>query len=240
MVKSIKIFLLFLLVSSCKQKEITLISDDKVQVMPFIADTVNNLLKTSDCYPVEVTKKGYCNTTDTSISTHYFRKNSVSLSSSRDTSKLYDFFSPYFAYAYLQKDSISIILQRNNNGNNSNNLIFQISKSNKNTFSIQYLILDSDDSMIKLFTHKSELILDKENYIIGDTIRGRMLYQGVFKQSNGWLKQITYFKCVVGKSTNPLDYLDTYPPCEGIVTEVGFGKSRNIIAPKLQVKHKKK
>jgi hypothetical protein len=74
------------------------------------------------------------------------------------------------------------------------------------------------------------LISSWANYNVGDSVSGYALYQGVEpKMQERWMKTKVYFKCVIGSSPNPKDYINTYPKCEGLLTECGFGKSRNIV-----------
>lgn len=248
MVKLKSMFIIILIYCSCNEKEITLISSNKVRIVPSVSHIVDSLLSKQDCYAIEVTNDGYCRTTDASVATHYFHNNSITLSF-RDTSEVYSVYFPFFAYAYKKNDSLNIILQQDNR-------IFHILKSRNNTFSIDYFLLypkrDTikkgksliDESIhllegtVKVTTHKSELILDKNSYSVGDTIRGYIFYQGFL--NGDWEKDMISFRCVVGKSSDPLDYVATYPRCEGIVNEIGLGKSRNIMAPPLKDKPQQK
>jgi hypothetical protein len=76
------------------------------------------------------------------------------------------------------------------------------------------LLFTNSKGYNKYLTQKSKLVLDKINYNVGDTLYGYTLYQGLEKKDRMLRNKLEYcFKCVVGKSSNPLDYVDTYEKC---------------------------
>ncbi len=50
---------------------------------------------------------------------------------------------------------------------------------------------------------------------LGDTIYGYVTYQGLEQsKKKHWAKLNIYFKCLLGVSRNPNDYIDTYERCD--------------------------
>jgi hypothetical protein len=147
---------------------------------------------------------------------------------SLDTSNRILIFEPWFAYAYKEKNkSIKIQIHNGLSTNLYRKLDIKFKKDSVWCL-LRNIKLGKDSFYFK--THRCSLFLDKEQYEIGDTISGILHYQGLeWKYKNNWIKFKTYFRCIVGSSSNPLDYINTYPKCEGLLDEAGFGKKRNII-----------
>jgi hypothetical protein len=226
--------ILSLLYSSCLL-DIDFKNNGAVTIKKVIRNKVDSILHDQECLPINVSNKGYCTHTDCSLASNYFTTNAL-CSIYKDTSSTIDINEARFAFAY--KDSVDkklyIQINRGHNGNNIMKLGLVVERG---SFKSNLTINEEEKTAYSFMTEKCDLILDKPNYQIGDTLRGITFYQGLeWEHKINWWKYKIYFKCIVGQSNSPLDYIETYPKCEGLVNELGFGKSRNIIAPKLEKK----
>jgi hypothetical protein len=234
-------FVLFMVIFfyECKNvKTIKYQDTGKIKISTTLKHNVDSLLHNSDCLAIRISKDGFCCTTDASVSTHFLYPNSVTYSHTDTSRNVVLSFYPYFAFAYLNKrtQSVCIVLQNSNSGDNARgvNSIFNIEKKIDADFSIAYTNEFRSQyqkrETIKYRAQVSEVVLDKTSYEVGDTIRGYMYYKGLDQRINKrWEVYKIWFRCVIGTSSDPKDYIDTYPKCSTIVNEVGFGKRRNII-----------
>jgi hypothetical protein len=227
---------------NCKEKNNIKYQDiGKTKIDASVKHTIDSMLLNKDCLAIKISDDGFCCTTDASVSTHFLSPNTITISY-KDTSNLVVSYVPFFAFAYNDKENTktSIVLQESSNGDSkiSANRIFTISNSIKQHCTIDYILDVRNLTKRDTFSYRAqeyELILDKPTYAIGDTVRGYMFYKGLDqKVQKRWEKYMVSFRCIVGTSDNPKDYIDSYPKCSGIVNEVGLGKSRNIIAPPIK------
>jgi hypothetical protein len=229
--KIIYILLFSLSLISCGKHTLpTTIEGGKTEINPNMSKMVDEKLKSIDCFPFELNEFGSFIFTDSSGATNYFLPNALS-EKYKDTSdtEILSLRSNYFAYAYRKKNVLNIVLHRAQA--NTLTTVIEISQYEDGSFTSEYLYIN-DKKRVSIFQPlRYELILDKANYNVGDTVSGYTLYQGVEpKMQERWMKTKVYFKCVVGSSSNPKDYINTYPKCEGLLTECcGLGKSRNIV-----------
>jgi hypothetical protein len=218
-------FIIILISSSCENTDtIRYNHKGKVDIDKNITFKVEKLLSELDCDALHLELDGCFSHSDTSYATHYFKPNVKSFSF-EDTTENIVHKPVSFAYAYLDKKNIvnvRLYLYPD--------YLLSLEVAKDTTFTSYYTPRTS-----YFETEQCSLRLDKFPYQIGDTIQGYTFYQGLEQSlKKRWSKEKYYFRCVIGTSPYPFDYINSYPKCEGIVNESFHGKGRNILAPPIK------
>lgn len=194
-----------------------------------IVNNVDSVLDKSSCYSLKMSSDGYLSRTDCSAATHYLRANALCLSLDNVTETIIDTF-PWFAFSYVENSGVvNIRILKGYPSNAALEMHIRLGINKVKDVKLRFISLEHGHEYI---TNNCTLIIDNDNYKLGDVINGYIYYEGEEKRLKlrRWKYKI-FFKCNVGTSTHLLDYINTFPQCEGIVNEVGFGKSRKILAP---------
>ncbi len=212
--KLVLIFLISSFIFSCHfGKEVDFVGH--LQVSESIKDTFANQSSNFKYMNVDIDKKGYIGKNHASniclLNNGYLEY----LPNNPDDHWIEK--SNIFPFAYKTSDTSSTYIHIYTGFNTiTNNLILQFKKDS--IFKADYwsiIYLGNSCYVSKMLDGK--LILDKNHYEVGDTMIGYVYYKGLEQSKKvHYTTWKVYFKCVVGSSSNPLDYVDTYQKCEAI------------------------
>lgn len=161
------------LILSCNQNQSPLHFISKFNVQNAIKIKVSDALSESDCIPIAITEDGYCLESDTSTVEIYLKRNSTLnfkelVQNRRNTME--------FCYSYKKKNEIFI---RFNHAISPSGVTVLDVKIENDSFQIRHsLILTYKNEVVQAFTEQQNLILNKEKYVVGDTIFGYLSFKG--------------------------------------------------------------
>jgi hypothetical protein len=217
--------------TSCKTEYIDY-NQGAVEVESDIFEANVKLLSPIPCSPFLKCTDEYYYFTDAGSPLVHFLKPNVLCKQSRTEKIIYPSDGvKYFAYAYQDtlNKCLKIVLSNAFLKRDFNQLTCNIELDSSYTITF---VNKEKKRAANYFTKKSRIILNKNKFEIGDTISGKIIYQGLepFAKITTWYFEFN-FSCRVGKGYKFLDYYNDFNVCEGkpIFEGSGLETRRNII-----------